>query len=569
MRLSYLAPAYKDELIYSRLARTKAHLGLHYSGFFELLTGNIADSIGFQFGSNLAKIQSRFPKGYFNVEDSLKENSLVPFIENFIAQERYNQLLTSIVSGPLISAVTALMSWEFKYCPLCSDQDRQTIGETYWRRTFAVNFWTVCPLHRCYLHFITENAFNINLGSIMYNAEEMIPSKHDDIIFASKDELEIAARIEGVVNGTRKFCRQRFLANLLDRSLIQRGAFEQNFISERDNFIRSMSRAIPDKTFTVRSMSYQRLLDHTNFRKSDPVKLILTEYFVESRDFRCSTLQTIQIQLKDCPCGTKSESLQTFDKYHGISLRRKIVYCPKCYLAYHVTENGTPTSILDYGDFLRKEVKEMINEKVTLSEIAKKLKLTIGVITRIKDGLGKKDVIKKFLAKRDLMRKKFETSMHKTHKQKAHIHTWLTRYDREWLYTRPKTVILTKYPRWTGTDIIPESILNEAAHIKTLPIPRFLGYQYFRTYFGKRLRALSRESRERFYHSQAESECIYVKRTSLAYIRARFEKFGTLKGFNLENYIDQRCRFMKLSKIEKSALFDYLDKEIYVLTSET
>ena len=207
MRLSYLASAYQDELIYSRLARTKSHLGLENRAFMTKIFEEKNCLINFHFGSHLLVVQEVFGKDFFDIQSSLAQNSMLPFLSNFLSSEATQELKNNIIQGVRFNPA-AIIYRDYKYCPLCSYEDRKDLGETYWRRTFGVSCWDVCSEHGCYLIRIPIKLKNFGE---LHIADDVIPKQLPKANFVTADELNIAKRITSIVKEESTFSTEIFL----------------------------------------------------------------------------------------------------------------------------------------------------------------------------------------------------------------------------------------------------------------------------------------------------------------------------------------------------------------------
>jgi hypothetical protein len=440
MRLSYLASAYQDELIYSRLARTKSHLGLENRAFMTKIFEEKNCLINFHFGSHLLVVQEVFGKDFFDIQSSLAQNSMLPFLSNFLSSEATQELKNNIIQGVRFNPA-AIIYRDYKYCPLCSYEDRKDLGETYWRRTFGVSCWDVCSEHGCYLIRIPIKLKNFGE---LHIADDVIPKQLPKANFVTADELNIAKRITSIVKGESTFSTEVFLKTLSDKNLIYSNKFETVFSRARTKFVRSLSNSLPDLVNKAVILGCKRLIDDDIFSVYDPVILLLTEYFVESRDIQSFSIKNKSYVPQDCRCGTTSEQLQIFHKYSG-KFVTQTVFCPNCEFTYYASKGKYPLIIVDYGILLPKTVSDMRKKGYSFMKIAKQLKLSHPRILNIKEGRYKRNFINDLLKKRAEMRQRFKALTNLPFTERSLEYIWLTQYDREWLFSQPRARM---HSRW-------------------------------------------------------------------------------------------------------------------------
>ena len=148
---------YSDELYYSLVARANARwrfpsrrtIGeLAYQKSFVVssleLPGHLEDGVAFL-----------LPSPLYSVDHVIDHHTLLPLFSPFLPVERTRQLRADMHGSPGASIyvrsglkASSVPSPDcLRYCQRCADEDRQRVGETYWRRIHQVVGVEVCPEH--------------------------------------------------------------------------------------------------------------------------------------------------------------------------------------------------------------------------------------------------------------------------------------------------------------------------------------------------------------------------------------------------------------------------------------
>lgn len=148
---------YPDELLYSQLARYHARSGnLAYIFTAEQL-----------FQVKTVRPDVEFLNAYtpetlsiitltMQIEDIVMEHTMFPYYGRFLKLERRSRAFDSLVNMrtdyrrflpiPKNRSVRYL-----RYCPVCVQSDRESVGETYWHRMHQMVGVDICPTHHCLL----------------------------------------------------------------------------------------------------------------------------------------------------------------------------------------------------------------------------------------------------------------------------------------------------------------------------------------------------------------------------------------------------------------------------------
>ena len=193
--ISFFPDIYPDELMYSQLARYYAKSG--YTSYIfaaEDLYEKRTVKPDIEFVNPLTK-------NAFNVitrtaawEYIIQNHTMFPYYARFLPIERrqkaYNSLLE--VKGNIhnLLAIPKNNNGEMRYlryCPICTQEDREKYGETYWHRIHQMIDVNVCPIHSCYL-VNSDVAISSRASPNLITAEEKALCEK---VQKSKNEIEL------------------------------------------------------------------------------------------------------------------------------------------------------------------------------------------------------------------------------------------------------------------------------------------------------------------------------------------------------------------------------------------
>ena len=148
---------YRDELIYSTIARHGVHSGI--TSPKELLYDVFGDRkiiATSDLPSHLGQIARLYPHSLgITPERLLYENTLFPLYAPFIGETRRRAIVKTLTVSKKCSAHLSLgaaasrvqQSAYLRYCPGCIELQLKHHGELYWIRAHQVTGADVCPLH--------------------------------------------------------------------------------------------------------------------------------------------------------------------------------------------------------------------------------------------------------------------------------------------------------------------------------------------------------------------------------------------------------------------------------------
>ncbi len=160
--LAYFPVPYKDELLYSVIARFKMHQGIT-SGrqlVLELFGSRDVAAVVDLPGHLKALEQNTYQLTKITAKQWLLDHTLFPAYQHFLPTARREKLIASLYEGRAWNIHTRIGHAAFylkdptylKVCKSCHAQQMDQHGETYWQRLFQLNGAILCPIHQEYLY---------------------------------------------------------------------------------------------------------------------------------------------------------------------------------------------------------------------------------------------------------------------------------------------------------------------------------------------------------------------------------------------------------------------------------
>lgn len=160
--LAYFPVPYKDELLYSVIARFKVHQGITSDRQLvsELFGSRDVAAVVDLPGHLKAFEQNTYHITKITAEQWLLDHTLFPAYQYFLPKQRREKLVESLYEGRAWDVHTRIGHAAFclkdptylKVCKSCYLQQMDQHGETYWQRLFQLNGTILCPIHHEYLY---------------------------------------------------------------------------------------------------------------------------------------------------------------------------------------------------------------------------------------------------------------------------------------------------------------------------------------------------------------------------------------------------------------------------------
>lgn len=191
--LGYMPEIYPDELLYSWISRYYSHNG--YPSYRQALEDLLVEGNGkihFEFTGHFNADAMKVISSMYSYRELILQHTMFPYYARFDSLERRQNALAGLIAGD--SKVDSLMQFQndkvhhhLKFCPLCSSEDKEKYGETYFHRIHQIRNIGTCAKHQCKLVETPIRLYG-NASPRLHVAEEII-SKDAETITSSEFEV--------------------------------------------------------------------------------------------------------------------------------------------------------------------------------------------------------------------------------------------------------------------------------------------------------------------------------------------------------------------------------------------
>lgn len=203
--IGFFPPLYKDELIYSLLARYYVKSGyMVYKQVADDLFKNPATIPVINFVNNYTDDALKYLTTINSMEYLIENHTMFPYYGRFLPYERKKKAMKSLVemksnyNNELIIPNRKSSKGSFlRYCPICAAKDREKYGETYWHRIHQMFGVNICPIHHCYL-IDSPVKIGSKVSPTLITAEEVIPISENILYSNNTIQCQLAKYVMDV-----------------------------------------------------------------------------------------------------------------------------------------------------------------------------------------------------------------------------------------------------------------------------------------------------------------------------------------------------------------------------------
>ena len=202
--LGFFPDIYPDELLYSQLARyyTKSGYTAYIFAAEELYEKRTVKP-DIEFLNPLTKNAFDIITKNISCDSIIKNHTMFSYYARFLNRERRNLAYQSLLEmkGNFYNLLAIPKNKEnryLRYCPVCTQEDRELYGETYWHRIHQMIGVNVCPIHNCYL-LNSDVLISSRASPALITAEEKAMSSEVNQV-KTNIEFEIAKYVMNVFN---------------------------------------------------------------------------------------------------------------------------------------------------------------------------------------------------------------------------------------------------------------------------------------------------------------------------------------------------------------------------------
>lgn len=192
--LKYFPNIYEDELLFSYLARTYSRSGYSsYANFAIHLLERPTEFLDPMFISTFKPSFLKEVESIKSFKDIILENTMFKYYSLFLTFAEYNKALDDFIKMNTRAKLNLKLPKErlskMKYCPLCREQEKSRLGESYIHRIYQITGLNICPTHRCKLRCI--DVYDSKTKQITLKPLEELISENDVAIeYVDEDSIE-------------------------------------------------------------------------------------------------------------------------------------------------------------------------------------------------------------------------------------------------------------------------------------------------------------------------------------------------------------------------------------------
>jgi len=493
MILNFPRP-YDDEIFYSVVARYFEYFG--NGGYKDLLkalfsTNTISATIDFPSGLN--DFCSNVKNIVFSEDHIISNHTLFPFYSRFIDSKNKKRIIDSMhnKSGDIHTRVginAGIFSpLQFpRFCRKCYEEDKDLLGESYFRRGHQIPSVPICVKHNV---FLEELHVGVNLLNKHFFIPASIIENYPVIEAKINDNRQIHEISESayyllkpesnhIYNNQAYFYNERikelgFIKNQKSIDLVHLyEAFENYYSLHVLSTFRSQV-DINDPSCWLKSIVRKH-------RKSfDPIRHILIENFILS--FNQSVKS--KVKPKKWPClnpvckNYHRNVISKYKRYIDKKSGREIKYI-ECSCGYGYTESYLENKgvifrrVKNYGKLWEDKLHSCISEGISIRKTALKLNCdskTIKSFLYKNHTISKKDItlVEKKKQWKDLIKQNSQLGVTELRKLNPALYTYIYRRDRKWLTKRKYPINKPQVKQridWKNRDVEYLQLIKEKIH---------------------------------------------------------------------------------------------------------
>jgi hypothetical protein len=422
--IGFFPDPYPEELLYSACARYAQRV--NYPNKQKVITdlfGKKGLSAIVDFPTRLELFVSAIMSHKYSADEIINQNTLYPFYEPFVTIERakiirreMKSLTENHLQSRLAGNINQIKLPTFlRFCPLCVEEDRKELGETYWHRIHQLAGILVCPKHDCFLQN-SSLAWGRKSSNFFHSAEDFVKPKDPKFINNEKSEHQIylflAENAQWLLNQENLSLKSGELRERYYNLLLERGYAYYNGRVKNTKLYKEFTESLPQELLEklgcqIKSAGRNWLSRMTEKVLADvlyhPIRHLLLLKFLklDAKELFSSFVEFKPFGKPPYPCLNKIsqhhgklriKSCQVFDNLtKGEKFRRPIaIFSCDCGFIYQRLgpdksdeDKFRYDSVRQYGDLWEKELaNHWAKLNLSLSEIARRFGTTTLLIAR-------------------------------------------------------------------------------------------------------------------------------------------------------------------------------------------
>ncbi len=477
--LHFFTDPYKDELIYSAIARYHFYTGnIDFKDTLEELFGKRSIIPSLEIGSNFEALAKNLGEQY-TAEKILGNNTIFPYYEPFLPLDRKQEIINDIYKGNGGSIYTRIgivagsicNKSDVYYCPLCAKDEISKYGETYIHREHQLQGIYVCPHHGTILYkYIVDKSVVSRIEYVRLEQKKLCLEADKNNNEFKDNYLRISQSAYYLLNNdlssiSKEKVLDRYKNLLYERGLttsskrIKQQELYEEFISHYgQKFLATLESELDNNN----EYNWLRVITRNQSRDVHPLRHILLINFLckdmkeffqgitnNYNPFGCGPWPCLNIACSNYKKDVIEDVVVT-DDYKT----RVPVGTFRCNCGFIYSRKGPDKSLDDrykigrikeFGDVWINQLRKYINDnKYTLRETARLMNCDPKTVIKYKElqeknnnhiEINKNDLISKY--KSDIItfiKENPNYTRTEVRKSKAKEYIYLYRHDQEWLY---------------------------------------------------------------------------------------------------------------------------------------
>lgn len=446
--INFFTDPYKDELIYSAIARYHFYLGnVDYRDTIEECFGKRSIIPSFEIGWNFEYLSKVLGKKYTS-DKLIGKHTIMPYYSPFISEEVRNKTIHEIKYKGSYAIYTRLgivagavcKKESIFYCPLCANNDLDKYGETYIHREHQLQGIILCPHHGVLLKEYSFKKLDVSRIEYIRLEEKYLDLKVEyNIIDDYNKHLKLARDSYYLLNANLSNMHKEKVFMKYRKLLFQKGLLKgNNTVNQRalyEEFINFYGERFLDKLESninyYNEYNWLKVIARKSKRASHPLRHLLfinflcgniEEFFLKTdciineinktnnhyslENVNINKLNTYkEIILKEINNNNNLTRTQIRDRF-----QKEYIYLYRYDKEWLFNNLPEKTKIKqcniridwskrdkEYLKILKEKYKELINNKTMIRITKGSLSKPLGILSNIEKKLDKLPLTKKFL----------------------------------------------------------------------------------------------------------------------------------------------------------------------------
>lgn len=295
--LYFFTDPYKDELIYSSIARYHFYCGnTDFKDTLEECFGKRTITPTLEISANIDYLAKEIGGKYVS-EYLINKHTILPYYRNFIDTQKYNEIVNEIRyigCGSIYNKLGIIAGGICKknhicYCPICSEDEIKTYGEAFIHREHQLQGVFLCPHHGMWLekYPINKNQISkiefikLDVNLLKVNIKQTKIDHYEKLLKLAKDAYYLLEL--DLNNIDRRTVLERYKALLYERGLsISYKTTKQNVLYNEfikyygEDFLQLLESRIDNEN----EYNWLRVITRNSNRTVHPIRHILLINFL-------------------------------------------------------------------------------------------------------------------------------------------------------------------------------------------------------------------------------------------------------------------------------------------------